>query len=302
MFLQPRNGCLFLTLAGAALAVGLQFFVLQSQPDSNRKVSGGDGGTSNTDASSKFGLPARDFDRPGIDVASLPPQREDGRFKSTYAYRNVLGGSPGEMDRGGERVPQRFKSDTNARAGVSSGELGSSGRAAALAPWQREGGQTTSSIEQEPVHTDLNVDGSSMEAGPMDVGPGTRRDQSAETYSLIVARYAPSLRVPESLVRAVIRVESNYQPNARGDAGEIGLMQIKLETARLMGYSGSADGLFEPEINIRFGMKYLASAYQLSGGQTCQTILRYNAGHGAKRMNPVSAALCSKVKQALAAS
>ena len=77
-------------------------------------------------------------------------------------------------------------------------------------------------------------------------------------------------------------------------------MQIKLETARLMGYSGSANGLFDPETNIRFGMKYLATAYQLSGGETCQTILRYNAGHGAKRMNPVSAALCSKVKQALA--
>jgi hypothetical protein len=40
----------------------------------------------------------------------------------------------------------------------------------------------------------------------------------------------------------------------------------------------------------------------LAGGETCRTILRYNARHGAKRMNPVSAALCSKVKQALAAS
>ena len=43
-------------------------------------------------------------------------------------------------------------------------------------------------------------------------------------------------------------------------------------------------------------MKYLGLAHQLSGGTTCGTILRYNAGHAAKRMNPVSAAYCSKVK------
>jgi soluble lytic murein transglycosylase-like protein len=44
-------------------------------------------------------------------------------------------------------------------------------------------------------------------------------------------------------------------------------------------------------------MKYLAKAHELAGGDTCGTILRYNAGHGARRMNPVSAAYCSKVKR-----
>ena len=47
-------------------------------------------------------------------------------------------------------------------------------------------------------------------------------------------------------------------------------------------------------------MKYLAMAQQLRGGTTCGTILKYNAGHGAKRMNPVSAAYCCKVKAQLA--
>ncbi|MDX8467611.1 transglycosylase SLT domain-containing protein [Mesorhizobium sp. VK23B] len=120
-------------------------------------------------------------------------------------------------------------------------------------------------------------------------------------YSAIIARYAASYGVPVSLARAVIKIESNYRPNMVGSAGEIGLMQIKPATARMMGYTGSAKGLFDPDTNIKYGMKYLAMAQGLGGGTTCGTILKYNAGHGARRMNPVSAAYCSKVKVQMAA-
>ncbi|TGP54850.1 lytic transglycosylase domain-containing protein [bacterium M00.F.Ca.ET.230.01.1.1] len=115
-------------------------------------------------------------------------------------------------------------------------------------------------------------------------------------YSAIIARYAASYGVPVSLATAVIKIESNFRPNMVGGAGEIGLMQIKPATARMMGYTGSAKGLFDPDTNIKYGMKYLAMARDLGGGTTCGTILKYNAGHGATRMNPVSAAYCSKVK------
>ncbi|TKB22844.1 MAG: lytic transglycosylase domain-containing protein [Mesorhizobium sp.] len=120
-------------------------------------------------------------------------------------------------------------------------------------------------------------------------------------YSAIIARYAASYGVPVSLANAVIKIESNYRPNMVGSAGEIGLMQIKPATARMMGYTGSAKGLFNPDTNIKYGMKYLAMAQGLGGGTTCGTILKYNAGHGARRMNPVSAAYCSKVKVQMAA-
>ncbi|MER9615870.1 transglycosylase SLT domain-containing protein [Mesorhizobium sp. M0207] len=120
-------------------------------------------------------------------------------------------------------------------------------------------------------------------------------------YSAIIARYAASYGVPVSLANAVIKIESNYQPNQVGSAGEIGLMQIKPATARMMGYSGSVQGLYDPDTNIKYGMKYLAMARDLGGGTTCGTILKYNAGHAATRMNPVSAAYCGKVKVQLAA-
>jgi len=120
-------------------------------------------------------------------------------------------------------------------------------------------------------------------------------------YGAIIARYAAAYGVPVSLAHAVIRVESNYRANARGSAGEVGLMQIKPSTARGLGYSGSTAALFNPETNIKYGMKYLGMAHKLGGGTTCGTILKYNAGHGAKRMNPVSANYCAKVKRHLGA-
>jgi soluble lytic murein transglycosylase-like protein len=120
-------------------------------------------------------------------------------------------------------------------------------------------------------------------------------NDSGNSYSALIAKYAKQYDVPVALANAVIRVESNYNPQARGSHGEIGLMQIKPATARMMGYSGSAKGLFDPETNIKYGMKYLAAAHDLGGGQTCNTILKYNAGHGATRMNPVSKSYCGKV-------
>lgn len=120
-------------------------------------------------------------------------------------------------------------------------------------------------------------------------------DVSGNSYSALISKYAKEYNVPVALANAVIRVESNYNPNARGSHGEIGLMQIKPATARMMGYSGGAKGLFDPETNIKYGMKYLAAAHDLGGGETCNTILKYNAGHGATRMNPVSKSYCGKV-------
>jgi len=118
-------------------------------------------------------------------------------------------------------------------------------------------------------------------------------------YKTLVSNIAQEYGVPVDLAHAIVTVESNYYPRALGKAGEIGLMQIMPATARGMGYSGSEQGLFHPPTNIKFGMKYLAAAYKLGGRTTCGAVLKYNAGHGAKRMNPISSAYCAKVKRLL---
>jgi soluble lytic murein transglycosylase-like protein len=120
-------------------------------------------------------------------------------------------------------------------------------------------------------------------------------------YSSLITSYASSYGVPVALAHAVVRVESNYRADMTGRAGEVGLMQIKYSTAKGLGYTGTRQALYNPDTNIRWGMKYLAGAHKLGNGTTCGTILRYNAGHGATRMNPVSASYCAKVKSQMAA-
>ncbi len=119
-------------------------------------------------------------------------------------------------------------------------------------------------------------------------------------YSALIRKVAKKHGVPLGIAQAVVQVESNFNPRARGSAGEVGLMQIKPTTARGLGYRGSTKSLYDPETNLEWGMRYLAGAHQRSGGDVCGTILRYNAGHYAKRMNPVSARYCKKVKTILA--
>lgn len=114
-----------------------------------------------------------------------------------------------------------------------------------------------------------------------------------------VAELASVHGVPLDLARAVVKVESSGDPAALGAAGEIGLMQIMPATARLLGFDGDLGELFEPRTNLDYGLRYLAKAYRLANGDLCGTILRYNAGHSATKMNPKSAAYCEKVRRIL---
>ncbi len=118
-------------------------------------------------------------------------------------------------------------------------------------------------------------------------------------YDTIIRRHAKANGVPYALARAVVQVESNFRASARGKVGEVGLMQIRKATARGEGYRGSTKALYRPETNIKYGMRYLGKAYRLGGRSTCGAILKYNAGHGAKRMNPISRRYCTKVRRIL---
>lgn len=117
----------------------------------------------------------------------------------------------------------------------------------------------------------------------------------SEGIKAIVARHAAANGVPFSLADAVVRVESRYNPRA-AHAGNFGLMQIRHQTARGMGYSGSASGLLDAETNARYGMKYLAMAYKMAGGDTCRTIMKYQSGHMTTRMSGANRTYCAKVR------
>jgi hypothetical protein len=120
-------------------------------------------------------------------------------------------------------------------------------------------------------------------------------------YLEILTRYAEQTDLPPAIADAVIRVESSFNPHAVGGVGEVGLMQIRPETAAMLGFSGGVTDLFEPETNIRYGVRYLARAWQLAQGDVCRTLMKYRAGWGNETMTPLSVEYCRRAKGHLAA-
>ena len=116
----------------------------------------------------------------------------------------------------------------------------------------------------------------------------------------MVARHAAQNGVPFAIADAVVKVESNYNPRATNRSGAMGLMQIKTQTARGEGFSGGPAGLLNPETNVRFAMRYLATAYRMSGGDLCGTVMRYQSGHGARHMSAADRSYCAKARSLMA--
>jgi soluble lytic murein transglycosylase-like protein len=98
-------------------------------------------------------------------------------------------------------------------------------------------------------------------------------------YDALVATHAQANGVPPALVHRVILRESRYQPHLVGRCGCIGLMQIKLATARGLGYTGDAAGLRDPNTNLTYGIKYLAGAYRAAHGDQALAMHYYASGY-----------------------
>ena len=103
--------------------------------------------------------------------------------------------------------------------------------------------------------------------------------QSRAQYESMVAAHASANNVPEALVHRVIVRESKYHPNLVGRGGTIGLMQIKLATARGLGYTGDAAGLRDPDTNLAWGIKYLAGAYRAANSDHSRAVRYYASGY-----------------------
>jgi soluble lytic murein transglycosylase-like protein len=57
------------------------------------------------------------------------------------------------------------------------------------------------------------------------------------------------------------------------------MMQIKLATARGLGYTGTAQGLLDPETNLTYAVKYLAGAYRAANGNHSRAVSYYAGGY-----------------------
>jgi soluble lytic murein transglycosylase-like protein len=113
-------------------------------------------------------------------------------------------------------------------------------------------------------------------------GGSSKARQARRSKYLALARRHKPAGLPIKLVDAVISMESGYRPNARGGAGEVGLMQIKPATARMVhSLTGVRGGkLSNPTTNLRVGMAYLNWCRKKAKGNVSATIGCYNAGPG----------------------
>jgi soluble lytic murein transglycosylase len=122
----------------------------------------------------------------------------------------------------------------------------------------------------------------SLEQGGEDVPPTVWSAAYPTAYLPIIRTHAGSL-VDPFLAAAIIREESQYDVRALSRVGAVGLMQVMPATAqtvaRKLGVAHvTRDDLFDQEINIRVGVRYLEQLLQQYGGNVIYAVAAYNAG------------------------
>lgn len=100
----------------------------------------------------------------------------------------------------------------------------------------------------------------------------------------LIKDMAPKYGVPTWFALRIAKVESGYNPNTRGAAGEYGVYQMKCSTAKGIGFSGNCSELLNATTNIRVGLKHLQMAMKLSHGNLKLAASKHNGGLGCKKL------------------
>jgi soluble lytic murein transglycosylase-like protein len=159
------------------------------------------------------------------------------------------------------------------------------------------------SVSNEParLETTKDVQLDAIPAAKPIMPPSPNDIRSSADFRTLIKKETAGTGLPAEIAEAVMAVESGYNPNALGAAGEIGLMQILPSTARMLGFSGSNADLAVPATNVHYGVTYLARAWRLAGGDICTAVMKYRAGHGETRFSYLSVNYCVAVRGKLAA-
>ena len=99
---------------------------------------------------------------------------------------------------------------------------------------------------------------------------------------MLFTSFTASHDLPQGLLSALCHVESKHQVSAfvahDGSSPSYGVCQIKLATARSVGFKGQEKDLMQPSINIKYAAKYLKRQLNRYNGDTRKAVAAYNAG------------------------
>lgn len=132
------------------------------------------------------------------------------------------------------------------------------------------------------MHYDFNFDTTGPSIVPAVLEESSDDNVSPEEKSYItklIDKYAKLYQVPAALIHRVVHRESRYDPKAFNNRGYFGLMQIKYNTAKSMGYEGPASGLFDAETNIKYAAKYLRGAWMVADNKLDTAVALYARGY-----------------------
>ena len=136
----------------------------------------------------------------------------------------------------------------------------------------------TTAITGIGTNSEPNINQTSLESSNIDFSKVLKNAALGTDIDLdeIFNTASETYCVPVSLLKAVAKAESNFNPNATSSCGAMGIMQLMPSTASSLGVTNA----YDPKQNIMGGAKLLSQLLQQFHGDTALAVAAYNAGSG----------------------
>lgn len=132
--------------------------------------------------------------------------------------------------------------------------------------------------EDEPAGAEQEDAARPIDDTPEPAATRATADRAPPHIEALIERHAARYDVPTWLVRRVAWRESKFEPTRR-NGPYWGLMQIRVDTARALGFRGEPKDLLDADTNMTYAVAYLANAYRTAGRDETRAVVLYSKGY-----------------------